>query len=73
MDFNIRPSVFSLKFAGGFGCATVPGKIVLIADVTRRVVASKSNTGRGQFAGRFGRGRLVKQLCSRSICSRLRT
>ena len=42
-------------------------------DVTRRVVTPKSNTGRGQFARRLGRGRFIKNRCSRSICSRLRT
>ena len=42
-------------------------------DMTRRVVTPKSNTGRGQFARRLGRGRFIKNRCSRSICSRLRT
>ena len=42
-------------------------------DVTRRVVTPKSNTGRGQFARRLGRGGLIKSRCSRSICSRLKS
>ena len=42
-------------------------------DMTRRVVTPKSNTGRGAFARRIGRGGSVKNRCSRSICSRLRT
>ena len=42
-------------------------------DMIRRVVAPKSNTGRGAFARRIGRGGSVKHRCSRSICLRLRT
>ena len=42
-------------------------------DMTRRVVGPKSNTGRGQFARRIDSGGSVENLCSRSICLRLRT
>ena len=42
-------------------------------DMIRRVVAPKSNTGRGTFARRIGRGRSVEHRWSRSDFSRLRT
>lgn len=40
MDFNIRPSVFSLEFAGAFGCAAVFGEIVLRSDVGRSMLVA---------------------------------
>ena len=42
-------------------------------DMTRRVVTPQSNTGRGAFARYCGRGGSMRNRCSRSICSRLKT
>ena len=64
---------FGIFFAPCRGPLAARSRPPCSRDVARRVVTPKSNTGRGTFARRIGRGRLETNRCSRSICSRLRT